>query len=408
MRYFRDLGVDAHLLLWADDCVGPMSHFRPENDSWDPGRWAPFIHRKDIEQSIVAFVGNPRHLRLPVTGRRVRREFGGFDRYVGTGYAAGILARGGLRLDIYYPFGVGIEYVGDVSTRRYLKAAPFWKRWIVSYVRQRQVSGIRNATNCLNCEMSLTRQTFQEIGKGFVPLAIPMVYLEEAPSEGNVPQQLLELGGRLRRYDLSIVSHCSQTWVPRNGISKDEWDLRSKHNDWLIRGFAALCSQRPEKRSLLVLLEYGPDVDDTKRLCRELGIEADVLWLPKMPRKELLYVIGCCTIGVGEFRVGKGMMWGGTGWEVLAMGKPLLQSCPFSSEEFGAWFGHELPPMLEVREPEDVGRHLIECLDSPAICSDLGDRALAWFRVHQGRELAAEWLALLEESGKPKRSESER
>ena len=38
MRYFRDLGADAHLVLWADDGRGPLEHFVPENDTWEIDR----------------------------------------------------------------------------------------------------------------------------------------------------------------------------------------------------------------------------------------------------------------------------------------------------------------------------------------------------------------------------------
>jgi len=54
MRYFRDLGADAHLLLYSSEGKGTLSHFTPEADTWELGRWAPFIHQTDIPNAPVA------------------------------------------------------------------------------------------------------------------------------------------------------------------------------------------------------------------------------------------------------------------------------------------------------------------------------------------------------------------
>ena len=52
MRYFRDLGADAHLLLYANDSIDTLSHFKPEDDAWDYSKWAPYVHQTPIINSI--------------------------------------------------------------------------------------------------------------------------------------------------------------------------------------------------------------------------------------------------------------------------------------------------------------------------------------------------------------------
>ena len=49
MRYFRDLGADAHLLIYSNDGVGSLSHFTPESDTFNIEKWQAFIHKTDIE-----------------------------------------------------------------------------------------------------------------------------------------------------------------------------------------------------------------------------------------------------------------------------------------------------------------------------------------------------------------------
>ena len=53
LRYLRDLGVDAHLLLFDNE----IGHFVPEHDTWQLAKWQPFIH-------ALPFGNNPRHLLL--------------------------------------------------------------------------------------------------------------------------------------------------------------------------------------------------------------------------------------------------------------------------------------------------------------------------------------------------------
>ena len=43
MRYFRDLGFDAYLLLYSNDGKGNSKHFRPESDSWEIKKWNKYI-----------------------------------------------------------------------------------------------------------------------------------------------------------------------------------------------------------------------------------------------------------------------------------------------------------------------------------------------------------------------------
>jgi hypothetical protein len=59
LRYFHDLGADAHLLLNTNDGVGSLSHFRPECDTWTIEKWKPFIHQTEITNAPIAAVEAP-------------------------------------------------------------------------------------------------------------------------------------------------------------------------------------------------------------------------------------------------------------------------------------------------------------------------------------------------------------
>lgn len=108
-----------------------------------------------------------------------------------------------------------------------------------------------------------------------------------------------------------------------------------------------------------------------------------------------MYVLSLCDVGVGEFITENGLLWGGTGWEVLASGKPLLQPFNFSHSEYRQSFGHEPSPMLDAKSPQDIKAHLTVMLREKDMRKRMGDQSRAWFDAHNGIGLAKRWLDLL-------------
>ncbi len=245
--------------------------------------------------------------------------------------------------------------------------------------------------------MGLTRQTFHEIGKDFSPLAIPMVYNREVPPAADLPPSLGEMKRHLAGYELRILSHARHLWVRGPANSAEAVKMHLKYNDWLIRGFARFLANNSSVRALLLLLEYGEDVQASKHLIAELGIGANVMWLPKMSRKEILCLLGFCDIGVGQFGNERGLLWGGTGWEVLASGRPLLQTLNFTNDEYRKFFGHDLPPILDVKCPDDITRYLEDFTRDRVKYIAIGKRSKEWFETNNGIGLAKKWLDLLNE-----------
>lgn len=397
MRYFRDLGADAHLLQWSNDGLGANSHFTPENDTWDIAKWSPYIHRLDIGNSLDAVIGNPVKLKMPPSIAYLRACFDGYDALVGSGISPIILGRCGRSLDIFYPYSMGIEFVGCRINQALFNSGNLIRRLICRRLRAKQIKGIQRARFCLNADLGLTKQIFETIGKEYLPLAIPMVYHMEKAAGTPLPKHLEDIKRKLGGYGFKCFSHASQTWVHHGEYSLSEWQKQSKNNHWLIVGFSAFLKHSGKQDALLVLLEYGADVDRTKGLIRELGIEGNVVWLPKMPRKELMYVLDLCDVGVGEFIVDPGCIWGGTGWEVLASGKPMLQSFNFTREGFERDFGHPPPPVLDAKSPEDVAAHLIEMSFDREKAARIGRESRRWFDNHNGNGLARKWFELLKD-----------
>ena len=108
MRYFRDLGIDAHLILFKDDITKSQSHFKPEFDTWEIEKWRPFIHYVNYTSHYAALF-YPAFL--------LKKYFNGYDIFICSGHIPIILNKCNLSIDIFYPYGVGIEGVGCSSVR---------------------------------------------------------------------------------------------------------------------------------------------------------------------------------------------------------------------------------------------------------------------------------------------------
>lgn len=114
-----------------------------------------------------------------------------------------------------------------------------------------------------------------------------------------------------------------------------------------------------------------------------------------MPRREVMWLLTKVDVGVGEFYESSGMIWGGTGWEVMAMSRPLIQGFNFRDGEFEAHFGCSPPPFLKVKQPADVTRHLLTIMDDRVQGALIGKSCRSWFDLNSGRGLAHQWLELI-------------
>ena len=94
MRYFRDLGIDAHLILFKNDVTSSQSHFKPEFDTWEIEKWAPFIHYVNFSSHYAALF-YPAFL--------LKKYFNHYDIFISCRYSPIILNKCGFKIHIYYP-----------------------------------------------------------------------------------------------------------------------------------------------------------------------------------------------------------------------------------------------------------------------------------------------------------------
>lgn len=383
MRYLRDLGADAHLFLHSNE----INHFLPEHDTWAPERWQPYIHTLDVGN-------NPRHLLWH--WRRFAKHLTDFDFVIGSGIVPALCSRAGLRLDLFYPYSPGIEYYQAVWMTGMLNQANWAKRLFYRFVCYHQGRGIRQSRHRTNLDFGgETDRSFHALRCAYHPISIPMVYPEEPPDHLTRPAWLKDLIEYRRGRRLTILSHSRQHWVRDAGYSAAEWRLATKHNDYLLRGFAAYLRQHVADRPLLLLCEYGKDVAATKALVEEMDIGLYVRWVPRCSRREIMELLHSVDVCVAEFM--EEGIWGGTTWEALAAGRPVIQSVNFTPEDYRSRAGHELPPVLAARSVEEVEQHLLRLASEPGAVQAIGAAGRDWFRRNNGRNLAKRYLDILQQ-----------
>ena len=420
MRYFRDLGADAHLLLYANDGKGTLSHFTPEADTWNIEKWAPFIHQTKIPNAVIAAYDFPMSwlMSLHTIGRNwlmggqkelthvsqaaLHQTYGAYDCLVASGISPATLMRINRRLDIFYPYSDEVEFLynGEFITR--LNTASLISQKILRRVQQKQSKGIQQAIHLLNFNPGTTEDALRSIKVQPKRFSIPMVYNREVfPS--SPPNKLLRTAAeQISGSCFSILHSARLLWKKQTGYSDEEWIKQNKNNDKMLKAFAKFLALRPETNPRLFLLEYGSDIIPTKNLIGELEIVSSVTWLPKMKRKELMWILAKVSVSLGEFYDLEKMTWGGTGWEALAVGRPLIQGFNFAEGEFEKLMGYPPPPLLPVRKQDDILHHLLYLIDNPDQIKAIGNASKQWFEAYNGISLSRQWLSLLEKSDNQK------
>lgn len=418
MRFLRDLGHDADLILYSNDGVGPHSHFSLESDCWDIDNWRGFVKQSSISDTMVSALDGPwswlfalrslaRWLRrkqdqhyAPVSAAYAKDLLSGYDILIGSGVAPAICARAGLRLDIFWPYAMGVEYLETPPFLEKFMRRGRIARWFATRAATWQAQGIRAARHIFNSDLDMTADALARIGAIASNVPIPAIYNGAPKAQPKPSGAVASILAELEDCDFSVMMHARLAWIKPATMPDAQWEGWSKNNDWAIDAFAALVKRSSALKCRLILFEYGSDVEATKQYCSKLEVAEHVIWAPTMRRRDIMSILPKVTIGVGEFYVNMRVLWGSTGWEVLAAGKPLLQGFMFNDGEFERAFGFPPPPMLAVQKKDDVLTHMEALICDPERGERLGDDAAAWFNRHNGIGLARRWIDIARNSAK--------
>ncbi len=356
MRYLRDYDIDAHLFLTDAE----QSHFLPECDTHD-NKYSEYIHQLNWGHPISYFF---------VSSKKIKTDLKGFDFNISCGFAPAFLKKSNIPINLFKPYG------GDIWGRPIFESLSPKRMIINAGIRWIQKKGVPYAdiiqmpnTNDLY-ENRLNKLNKKHIRwNGY----LPMIYHPEY--DINNLDTLLELskyGKELKSIrnenDVLILSHNRHFWYNKKSDDPD-----NKGTDKLIKGYANFVKSKKNIKSQLIFLEYGIDVEFSKKLIKDLDIEDKVTWLPKMYRKDIMVCLLLCDIVCGQFT----NSWNSSGvlFEALVGGKPILSYRNISEKT-----EESLYDIMNANTIEDIENHFNNFIKTPNNYKKMGLDGLEWYK----------------------------
>lgn len=159
-----------------------------------------------------------------------------------------------------------------------------------------------------------------------------------------------------------------------------------KRNDILFHGVAEFIRRRPDAKALLILFEWGQEVELSKQRIDELGLTPFVHWEPLSSKPVMVAFYNAADVVLDQFNDGIGT-FGTVVPESMACAKPVILNY---KKELHHWCYSELPPALNARTAGEVAEHLAHLWDAPEARKELGESGRAWFKTWHSPEVVVE------------------
>ncbi len=356
-RYLKDAGYEVGLRTMLNE----PAHFGPSADSYT-NDYESYTQRIRWSNMPSDYTG--------ITRKQIKEDIGGYDYFIGCGASPAFFHKAGIKLDIFIPYGSDLDVIPFLRRYDYQKRRKLFKRWRLA-VNQRK--GIENASYVLfdytndDCEAVFKR--FDMKGERLL-LSSPLLYLPEY-SLDNI-NKYAQNCAHYRRFQELRAGHSFIAFHHSGHWWKDlPTELFYKGSDKIIEGFAQFVKDVPD--ALLVLFEYGGDFEESKKLVKKLGIENNVAWFPKMPRKEIMLGLSMCDVGIGE--ISRPWIMYGTISEMMAMAKPIVMN---QADAASVKAYKTIYPVQQATNSEEVAAGLKYYHDNPDKAKQDGDANHRW------------------------------
>jgi hypothetical protein len=363
-RYLIDDSHDVTFFMFDE-----FDHFLPEADTFE-----------DLSKYKIVKLGWNFETYLNTKGNKIRDLFNDFDFLVGTDLAPAYLFKAGLKLNIYFPHGSDLY---EYPFFRYRNTPP--QLWEIpsNLVSKAQFMGIREAKIIsLDPSDEVYEKPCAMIRRNNKKRVCtpPFLYFNQYTKDYTKLSSFYEPLKNLRnQFEFIVFQQISQDWSMRGPYKID------KGNNHLINGFADYLKKDPQfsKDSVLILMEYGGDVEKSKQLIKDLGIEKNVIWFKKMNRKDLMVLISYSDMCVGELGYREWYSYSSI-MEFMAMKKPLIHH---RGDAFYKAKGMDLYPMVDAKNADEVSKTFQDYRKNRDKYTKMGEDANKWILQDTDKKL---------------------
>lgn len=403
LRYLRDEGADVYLFPFFNDGKGSLKHFSPESEIFKSD--TVFRYIKDTQVcnwphqllpspfgQIYLFIYSvlkkfrKKSILLSYARRSdIRKLFQKFDLIITSGYGPAILSKAGLSNYIFFPYCIGIEGIAR-------EFAPRWARLIarISFecARPTQINALRIAKKVYIIDY-LSMENAKKYNIKYKFMLIPLVYsVVSSPEESFVAKQIVDK--LTKNSDIKIFAFSRIIYTEKSIKNYSDF---SKNNDWILSSLRKVIDRSIKKPKLkLVMVEYGPDIEEFKSAISQYGLTDYFSWTSIKSKREILSMIPHFDVCFGELISDTKTVFGSTGWEIMACGKPVVNSFNFELYEFEKFFGIPEMPFIKVKTKEDLELFFESLIAGELDLDSIGRSAKQWFETHFSRHLARKWV----------------
>jgi len=147
-----------------------------------------------------------------------------------------------------------------------------------------------------------------------------------------------------------------------------------KGNDKVFQAFASLLKYFGKGGIKLFVSNWGQEVDRSKELVKELGIEKEVIWLPPICKPRLAEYYNASDVVLDQFTLGA---FGTTTPEAMACGRPVIL---FYRPEDHEWCFKNHPPIANAYSSGDIFKSIKNLLNNPQKRESIGRTSLEWYK----------------------------
>jgi glycosyltransferase involved in cell wall biosynthesis len=381
MRYLLDAGIETKLYTYPDD----PSHFSPESDTFEISNYKNNIEEIDFSNPFKFWKLNK---------DKLRKELLPYDIILVSGYGPFLMNYCKIKNYVFIPYGSDLYEYPFTSLSKRSKGLRNFILYIFDYlfVSSKQRKGIKNANAVINIDIIQSYSfALNKLNKIPVRINVPMVYDYSSSyvlnNDNGYNQTVNKYLSKITPFTFVVISQSRQYWTKS---IDGAYGLDMKGNDILIRGFNNFKLNSPNSK--LILFEYGPDVNASKELINHLDLTDSVIWIPKIPRKYILRIIKeFANLGADQFTSG---YFGGTGYEIMSQGVPLLTNINLTPEKYIELIGAPLPPITNVCNFIEVSEALTFYYNNPAALKLKSVEVKKYFDEELGMGLAKKHINL--------------